>query len=144
MSAPLPGRVAATGADLRKRIQPLPAATRLAALTRQVAGSARIAGARISGAGGLCGVVLAATATRPHLNPAVVVLALIVAVIVWAVRVLLWPFGPCAKCSGSGKNIGSTGKRWGTCRRCKGSGRRQRLGSKLVRRLLSRKKEGSR
>jgi hypothetical protein len=144
MSAPLPGSAAATGADLRKHLLAATRATLTALLTRLVAGSGRAGSQAETPYLAASGVVLAATATRLHLNPGVVVLALIVAVAVWATRVLLWPFGPCRRCDGSGKNIGSTGRRWGTCRKCKGSGRRQRLGSKLVRRLLSRSKGGSR
>lgn len=48
----------------------------------------------------------------------------------------VWPFARCRRCDGSGRNAGSTGKRWGTCRRCKGSGKRRRL---AVRLFVSRK-----
>jgi len=54
----------------------------------------------------------------------------------WVVSLYLWPFGPCAKCSGSGRNAGSNRKRFGECKRCGGSGRRQRLGSKAVHRTV--------
>ncbi len=58
---------------------------------------------------------------------------IIVAVIAcWIVSLYLWPFGPCAKCQGSGRNAGSNRKRFGECKRCGGSGRRQRLGSRAV------------
>jgi hypothetical protein len=46
----------------------------------------------------------------------------------------LWPFGPCLKCHGTGRNPGSNKKRYGECRRCKGTGRRPRLGAKLIHR----------
>jgi len=46
----------------------------------------------------------------------------------------LWPFRPCGKCLGTGRNRGSNKKRYGECRRCRGTGRRQRLGSKAVHR----------
>lgn len=140
MSAPLPGSAVATGADQHERAQPLPAATRLALLTRQVAGSGRLARIARSAPRGLSGVVLAATATRPHLSAVSVVVVLVVLASSWFVRVWLWPFAPCGRCDGSGRNIGSTGKRFGTCRKCKGSGRRQRLGSKRVRQIASRKR----
>jgi hypothetical protein len=54
----------------------------------------------------------------------------------WAVSLYLWPFGPCGKCKGGGRNAGSNKKRFGTCRRCDGSGRRQRFGSKTVHRMV--------
>lgn len=56
----------------------------------------------------------------------------LIAAAVWVVRAWFWPFARCRKCGGSGRNRGSTGKRWGQCRRCGGSGRRQVLGSKQV------------
>jgi len=89
----------------------------------------------------LAPVLAAAAAARPHLNAGVVVLVVIIAVVAWAVRVLLWPLGPCGKCHGSGKNAGSSSKRWGRCRACGGSGTRQRFGAGLVRRAVSRKKD---
>lgn len=52
----------------------------------------------------------------------------------WAGLLYLWPFGPCLHCSGTGRNAGSSGKRYGECRRCKGSGRRRRLGAKTIHR----------
>jgi len=58
--------------------------------------------------------------------------ALIVAVLAIGWPVSLWPLGPCGRCDGSGRNIGSNGKRFGNCGRCKGTERRQRLGSKFV------------
>lgn len=139
MTAPLPGSAAATSPDLHEHAQPLPAATWSHLLTSAVAGSAysgRSAGAGLSG---VCGVALAATATRPHLSGLGVVVVLVVLAAVWAVRVWLWPFARCPRCEGSGRNIGSNGKRWGTCRRCKGTGRRQRLGARLIHRIIVRK-----
>jgi len=56
----------------------------------------------------------------------------LIALAAWAVRAWFWPFAKCAKCAGSGKNRGSTGRRWGQCRRCKGSGSRQVLGSRRL------------
>jgi hypothetical protein len=138
---PLPGRVRATCADLRKHLMAATRATLTVLLTRPVAGSGTFRSVAEGAATGLCGVVLAATATRLHLSPLAVVLALVVLAVVWVIRVRLWPFGPCGKCGGSGKNIGSNGRRWGKCRRCKGSGTRQRLGSRPVHKVLSRKRE---
>jgi len=63
--------------------------------------------------------------------------------IVAALLVLRWlwhawfhPMAPCGRCGGSGRNPGSTGKRWGPCRRCKGSGSRQVRGSKQLHRAV--------
>jgi hypothetical protein len=63
-----------------------------------------------------------------------VILIALAAAAVWAGSLYLWPFGPCLRCNGTGRNKGSTGKRFGECRRCKGSGRRRRLGAKTIRR----------
>lgn len=54
----------------------------------------------------------------------------------WLWHVLFHPFAPCRRCGGTGKNGGSTGRRWGRCWRCAGSGNRQVMGSRLVRKLL--------
>jgi hypothetical protein len=45
-----------------------------------------------------------------------------------------WPFAPCLRCKGTGRNRGSNRKRFGECRRCKATGRRARLGARLVHR----------
>ncbi len=58
----------------------------------------------------------------------------------WAAGLLLWPYSRCTRCGGSGKNSGSTGRRWGDCRKCRGTGKRQRPGSRLVRRAAGRKR----
>jgi DnaJ-class molecular chaperone len=50
----------------------------------------------------------------------------------YAVSLYLWPFRPCSRCGGSGRNRGSNHRRFGTCGRCGGSGRHQRPGSKFV------------
>lgn len=50
------------------------------------------------------------------------------------VTLYLWPYGPCRKCDGSGRNPGSRQKRFGQCRRCDGAGRRVRLGARTVHR----------
>ena len=52
----------------------------------------------------------------------------------YAGSLYLWPFGPCLKCNGSGRNKGSSRKRFGECRRCKGSGRKRRLGARTIHR----------
>ncbi|MGD9525631.1 MAG: hypothetical protein AB7V44_02460 [Pseudonocardia sp.] len=43
----------------------------------------------------------------------------------------VWPFGPCRRCSGTGKRRSPTGRYWRPCGRCGGSGRRVRLGRAL-------------
>lgn len=43
----------------------------------------------------------------------------------------IWPYKPCPRCSGGGRNAGSTWKRFGMCGRCGGTGRCERLGTRL-------------
>jgi DnaJ-class molecular chaperone len=62
---------------------------------------------------------------------------LIGAVIVAAgyyVSLRIWPYRPCKRCSGGGRNAGSNRKRFGTCGRCGGSGRALRLGARMLNR----------
>jgi DnaJ-class molecular chaperone len=76
----------------------------------------------------------------------VVTLLLVAAILaVWqAITVYVWPYAPCRRCEGSGRNAGSDRNRFGQCRRCKGAGRRIRFGAKTVHRgrvaLADRKK----
>lgn len=62
----------------------------------------------------------------------------------WTLSVYLWPYAPCRKCEGSGRNAGSKRERFGQCRRCMGAGRRIRFGARSVHRgrvaLADRKK----
>jgi hypothetical protein len=83
-------------------------------------------------------MVLAAGVTRPHLSTGAVVLVLAVLAVVWLVRLWLWPYGPCRRCGGDGRSIGSSKKRHGHCGGCGGTGRRWRLGSKQVRKAARR------
>ena len=62
------------------------------------------------------------------------VLIILLAIAAWAGSLYLWPFRPCMKCGGSGRNKGSSRKRFGECRRCQGSGRRRRLGARTIHR----------
>ncbi len=64
-----------------------------------------------------------------------VLLALLIAVICWAVSLLRWPFRPCGKCQGAGTNKGSNRKRWGACPKCRGSKQVQRFGAVAVHRF---------
>ena len=43
-------------------------------------------------------------------------------------------FRPCLRCNDTGRNSGSTGKRFGECRRCKGTGRRRRVFARTLHR----------
>jgi hypothetical protein len=54
--------------------------------------------------------------------------------VLWLVDLRQHPFGRCWSCGGSGRNPGSTKKRYGRCRACqKRKGPRVRVGAKLVR-----------
>lgn len=65
---------------------------------------------------------------------AVLILIILLAIGAWAGSLYLWPFGPCLRCNGTGRNKGSSRRKFGECRRCKGSGRRRRLGAKTIHR----------
>ncbi len=55
--------------------------------------------------------------------------------VVWVASRWFWPYKPCPRCTGSGRNPGSNTKRHGDCRRCKGARRVRRLGAGHVHRL---------
>lgn len=60
----------------------------------------------------------------------------VIILLVFAGRVLtlyLWPYRPCRRCEGSGRNPGSKRARFGQCRHCDG-GKRIRLGARTVHR----------
>ena len=63
-----------------------------------------------------------------------VILLAVIAAGSYLVSLLLWPYTACGRCSGSGRNAGSSRKRFGTCRKCGGSGRKERLGTRVFRR----------
>lgn len=48
------------------------------------------------------------------------------------VSLRIWPHTYCRRCSGGGRNRGSTRSRFGTCRACGGSGRKPRLGNRMI------------
>lgn len=52
----------------------------------------------------------------------------------WLVSRLLWPYKPCRRCKGSGRNPGSNDRRHGDCKRCKGTRRVRRFGARPVHR----------
>jgi hypothetical protein len=52
----------------------------------------------------------------------------------WVVSRLFWPYKPCPRCDGTGRNPGSNERRHGDCRRCKGARRVRRFGAGHVHR----------
>lgn len=68
-------------------------------------------------------------------GPAGLLLATAALSIAWLVSRLLWPYRPCGKCKGTGRNPGSNDRRHGDCRRCKGARRVRRVGAGFVHRL---------
>jgi hypothetical protein len=52
----------------------------------------------------------------------------------WVISRLWWPYKPCRRCKGTGRNLGSNGRRHGDCRRCKGTRRVRRFGARAVHR----------
>ena len=55
----------------------------------------------------------------------------------YLVSLKIWPETKCGRCNGSGRNAGSTAKRFGRCKRCAGSGRKPRLGTRMLDRRKS-------
>jgi hypothetical protein len=54
---------------------------------------------------------------------------------VWAVSLLVHPFGACWRCGGKGNVVRKGRRKAPKCRVCKGKGRRQRTGSRVVHRV---------
>ena len=50
----------------------------------------------------------------------------------YLVSLRIWPETKCGRCGGSGRNAGSTSKRFGRCRRCAGTGRKPRAGARML------------
>ena len=50
------------------------------------------------------------------------------------VSLRVWPMRNCGRCDGSGRNVGSTNKRYGRCRKCGGMGRKPRPGARAANR----------
>jgi hypothetical protein len=61
----------------------------------------------------------------------VLVIAAVMAVSYY-ISLRVWPMRNCARCQGSGRNAGSTAKRYGRCRKCGGTGRRMRPGAGMI------------
>lgn len=78
--------------------------------------------------------ILLALAWSSH-GAAGLVLALTGLALVWLISRLFWPYRPCRRCKGTGRNPGSNGRRHGDCRRCKGARRVRRFGAGRVHRL---------
>ena len=62
---------------------------------------------------------------------ALLILAAIVLGASYWVSLKVWPETTCKRCSGGGRNAGSTSKRFGRCKSCAGTGRKPRLGTRL-------------
>jgi DnaJ-class molecular chaperone len=65
---------------------------------------------------------------------AVLILAAIVCGAGYYISLKVWPETSCKRCDGSGRNAGSTAKRFGQCRRCDGTGRKPRAGTRMLER----------
>ena len=63
----------------------------------------------------------------------VLVIAVVLAVSYY-VSLRVWPWRNCGRCNGSGRNAGSTSKRYGRCRKCGGTGRQLRRGARAINR----------
>jgi len=64
-----------------------------------------------------------------HLHPwRLIIGALIIALLVYALACAVTPFAQCRRCDGNGKYRKPRGRAWHPCKRCKGSGYRLRWG----------------
>ena len=64
-----------------------------------------------------------------HLHPwRLIISALVIAVLVYALACAVTPFAQCRRCDGNGKYRKPHGRAWHPCKRCKGSGHRLRWG----------------
>ena len=63
---------------------------------------------------------------------AVLILAAIVCGTGYYVSLKIWPDTTCKRCSGTGKNAGSTSKRFGRCKACDRTGRKPRAGTRML------------
>ena len=50
----------------------------------------------------------------------------------YLISLRIWPETKCGRCDGSGRNAGSTAKRFGKCKRCAGTGRKPRAGTRIL------------
>lgn len=63
----------------------------------------------------------------------------------WLVSLVVHPMRPCPRCAqhaaargGSGRNTGSSKRRFGACGRCGGTGTARRIGAKTVHKVILR------
>ena len=77
---------------------------------------------------------------NPHL---LILLAVLVWAIGYALACAIWPFGSCARCRGDGKLRSPSGKAWRRCKRCKGTGARLRIGRRVLNRWSDTAQRGS-
>jgi DnaJ-class molecular chaperone len=61
----------------------------------------------------------------------ILLLIAIVVAVSYYVSLRIWPMSNCSRCQGSGRNAGSTAKRYGRCKKCGGTGRRLRPGARM-------------
>lgn len=61
-----------------------------------------------------------------------ILLILLILGVLYVASLYLWPYRPCSKCHGSGRNAGSNKRRYGDCPKCSGAGRARRFGARRV------------
>ncbi|GLW31236.1 hypothetical protein [Actinoplanes regularis] len=88
--------------------------------------------------------VLAATATTETTMIGVLILALALVTLGYALGCWLWPFSDCRKCHGTGKRRSLFGRSFGLCRRCHGDGKRLRIGRRIINSLRELHDKGTR
>ena len=71
-------------------------------------------------------------------------LTLVIVTVGYLLTCAAWPFGPCRRCSGTGRRRAPLGRYFRLCHRCDGTGRRIRLGRHLWNYLARIHREGSR
>lgn len=67
-------------------------------------------------------------------GPGGLALAITGLALAWLISRLFWPYKPCRRCKGTGRNPGSNARRHGDCRRCRGTRRVRRFGARTVHR----------
>jgi hypothetical protein len=61
----------------------------------------------------------------------------VITAIWWVASRWWWPYKPCPKCKGTGRNRGSSKKRHGDCKKCGGSHRVRRIGARAVHQAIT-------
>jgi len=79
-----------------------------------------------------------------HLAASALILPLIVVTFGYIAACVVWPFGTCRKCGGSGRHRSPSGRAFRYCHRCGGTGARLRTGRRLWNYLRNLHKEGHR